>query len=422
MPPPSTLQIGDDLLPCPATPPRSQPPRTRDNQKVIPRTGAHFLTPQKRRLGGKKDQVLEIPVQEPSDASPPAKRSKRLLPDAEAHKTFDRWHIVPATFNLVHSGRTVLRGLVLQHPRSEYLVLVLEPIPQVLVHHGLFPVSPSHPRTTVSIDLLEFYHALFERSADAVTALAGALRTHYARRGFQTLDHKGDPIRDPFRRGLGYATQWYDTLRHSIQHCLDAAIDAAHACLAPDPIDTLVDNHDAHALSTPPPVDALTRCARLLSTRCPACFGEAAFGRPFDEGADIHVALDATFSQRHSMHAGDSPHFYEPEFFIPKAQVDECGRRIIAARNKPPRPSCAPKVPAHIVDECEKSYEAADEKKVKTSANRFNDTGVMALICRHDIPIFLANIDTPGEQQKYAIALLEHLFTFLPPNATVAAL
>ncbi|EED84734.1 predicted protein [Postia placenta Mad-698-R] len=246
MPPPSTLQIGDDLLPCPATPPRSQPPRMRDNQKVIPRTGAHFLTPQKRRLGGKKDQVLEIPVQEPSDASPPAKRSKRLLPDAEAHKTFDRWHAL---------------------------------IPKL------------------------------------------------------TLDHKGDPIRDPFRRGLGYATQWYDTLRHSIQHRLDAAIDAAHACLAPDPVDTLVDNHDAHALSTPPPVDALTRCARLLSTRCPACFGGAAFGRSFDEGADIHVALDATFSQCHSMHAGDSPHFYEPEFFIPKAQV--CRDLRSSDRGKP---------------------------------------------------------------------------------------
>ncbi|OSX60413.1 hypothetical protein POSPLADRAFT_1058574 [Postia placenta MAD-698-R-SB12] len=83
----------------------------------------------------------------------------------------------------------------------------------------------------------------------------------------------------------------------------------------------------------------------------------------------------------------------------PQGPVDECGRRIIAARKKPPRPSCAPKVPAHIVDECEKSYKAADEKKVKTT-----------------------NVDTPGEQQKYAIALLEHLFTFLPPNATVAAL
>jgi hypothetical protein len=52
----------------------------------------------------------------------------------------------------------------------------------------------------------------------------------------------------------------------------------------------------------------------------------------------------------------------------------------------------------------------------------FDDTGWMALVCRHDIPLFFANIDTPGEQQKYAVALFEHLFQFLPSNATVAGL
>ncbi|EED85446.1 predicted protein [Postia placenta Mad-698-R] len=279
-------------------------------------------------------------------------------------------NIVPATFNLVHSGRTVLQGLVLQHPRSEYLVLVLE-LRQA-------PLGPDTPL-------------------------------------FGTRIPPGTSTQSP-NSSISPSTLFdiFDV------HCLDAAINATHARLTPDPIDTLVDNHDAHALSTPPPVDALTRCARLLSTRCPACFGGAAFGWSFDEGADIHVALDATFSQRHSMHVDNSPHFYEPEFCIPKAQVDECGWRIIAACKKPLRPSCAPKVPAHIVDECEKLYEAADEKKVKTSANQFDDTGVMALICHHDIPI--ANVDTPGEQQKYAIVLLEHLFTFLPPNATIVAL
>jgi hypothetical protein len=44
----------------------------------------------------------------------------------------------------------------------------------------------------------------------------------------------------------------------------------------------------------------------------------------------------------------------------------------------------------------------------------------MALVCRHDIPVFLANIDTPGEQQKYAVALIKKLFTMIPANATVA--
>ncbi|KAH6910088.1 hypothetical protein BKA70DRAFT_1100641, partial [Coprinopsis sp. MPI-PUGE-AT-0042] len=51
----------------------------------------------------------------------------------------------------------------------------------------------------------------------------------------------------------------------------------------------------------------------------------------------------------------------------------------------------------------------------------YDDTGTMALCCRHDIPILVANIDTPGEQQKYAVALLRVLFSLLPPNATVIA-
>ena len=42
----------------------------------------------------------------------------------------------------------------------------------------------------VSIDLLDFYFALFERSADAITALAGALKSLYQRRGFPILNEK----------------------------------------------------------------------------------------------------------------------------------------------------------------------------------------------------------------------------------------
>lgn len=49
----------------------------------------------------------------------------------------------------------------------------------------------------------------------------------------------------------------------------------------------------------------------------------------------------------------------------------------------------------------------------------FDNTGVMALTCRHDILLFFVNIDTPGKQQKYSIALIEHLFSFLPCKATI---
>lgn len=137
------------------------------------------------------------------------------------------------------------------------------------------------------------------------------------------------------------------------------------------------------------------------------------------QGGDVHVAIDATFSQRHNVAAGDSPWFYEPKYFIPKDVVDNVGARISAARSKPPRASKSA-VPDVALDECEKSYEAANEKKDKSIGTKFDDTGLMALVCRHDIVLFLANIDTAGEQQKYSVALIEHLFSHLPQQATLA--
>ncbi|KAG1796137.1 hypothetical protein EV424DRAFT_1334190 [Suillus variegatus] len=50
---------------------------------------------------------------------------------------------------------------------------------QTLVFYGLFPTAPSQPRMVISVELLAFYHSLFERSCDAVNALASALNTHY---------------------------------------------------------------------------------------------------------------------------------------------------------------------------------------------------------------------------------------------------
>ncbi|KAG1903602.1 uncharacterized protein F5891DRAFT_914249, partial [Suillus fuscotomentosus] len=61
-------------------------------------------------------------------------------------------------------------------------------LPQVLLHHGLFPTAPSQPRMAVSIKLLSFYRALFERSCDAINALASALKMHYCHRGFVMTD------------------------------------------------------------------------------------------------------------------------------------------------------------------------------------------------------------------------------------------
>ncbi|KAF9258459.1 hypothetical protein L218DRAFT_877165, partial [Marasmius fiardii PR-910] len=60
-------------------------------------------------------------------------------------------------------------------------------LPQTLVQHSFFPASPSQPRVAFSISLLDLYHALREKSCDAVTALAGALDKVYKHHGFGLL-------------------------------------------------------------------------------------------------------------------------------------------------------------------------------------------------------------------------------------------
>ena len=132
--------------------------------------------------------------------------------------------------------------------------------------------------------------------------------------------------------------------------------------------------------------------------------------------------MDGNFHQRHRKTAGDCPWFYEPKYFISKAEVDSVGQHIDNLRKRPTRERRREGMSDQAIDSCLKSHEAADGTREKENPDVFDDTGLMALTCRHDIPIFYANIDTPGEQQKYAIALLKHLFGLLPPNATVSAL
>lgn len=137
-------------------------------------------------------------------------------------------------------------------------------------------------------------------------------------------------------------------------------------------------------------------------------------------GGNCHLATDCNFHQRHLRKAGDGTYFYNPEYFLTKEAVDAAGKRIEKACRKAPN-AYKSQVPDTAVDQCEDSHTAANANKVKTG-EPFDDKRLGALVCRHDIPLFFVNIDTPGKQQKYAVALIGHLFTLLPTNASVVVL
>lgn len=220
--------------------------------------------------------------------------------------------------------------------------------------------------------------------------------------------------------------QWFDILQIEVERQLESLLQQCRDRVAEFktsfPASKIISDRQQPPEQAPsPPVLHRNRCSPLLVQRCPACFGGVLYGKPTDDGGDIHIMTDGNFHHRHRRSAGDCPRFYNPTYFLPKDFVDEVGRRIDSQHKRPPK---ARKliVPDEAIDLCENAYEAADGKKQKAAMDSFDDMGVMALICRHDIPLFFANIDSPGEQQKYSVALLQHLFSLLPPQATVVAL
>ncbi|KAF7341610.1 hypothetical protein MSAN_02058400 [Mycena sanguinolenta] len=182
----------------------------------------------------------------------------------------------------------------------------------------------------------------------------------------------------------------------------------------------------------PPP---RTRPSDYLLSRCPACFG----GLEHDpsQKVDIDVCLDACFNLKRRRKKGgqDPPRTHPGTHFVPEETAEKMDEHVDGVR--PAKNSQAKqarvedeadgfegdmKVPRSVLDECESSFKAADEKREKASTQFFDDTGIMALLCRHDRVLWLVNMRTPGEKQYYALALLETLFQHLPSNIQVGVL
>ncbi|KAJ7850971.1 hypothetical protein B0H13DRAFT_2360391 [Mycena leptocephala] len=135
-------------------------------------------------------------------------------------------------------------------------------------------------------------------------------------------------------------------------------------------------------------------------------------------GGDVQFGADGCFSYRHLRKAGDGPISYDPSFFIPKHKVDAVGKRLEAAKKRPAA-KVKPAMLQEVIDACQELWDAANEKKRKADPKRHNASGIFVMTCRHGQVIFLCNIDTPGEQQRYIIAMLEEVAGLLPSHATM---
>ncbi|KAG2030262.1 hypothetical protein BDR03DRAFT_936700 [Suillus americanus] len=67
-------------------------------------------------------------------------------------------------------------------------------------------------------------------------------------------------------------------------------------------------------------------------------------------------------------------------------------------------------------------YEEGMRVPVSASTCFFTDTGLMALLCRHNCVLWVVNLTSAGEKQHYALALLDRLSKHLPAQMMIGLL
>ncbi|KIJ32785.1 hypothetical protein M422DRAFT_84138, partial [Sphaerobolus stellatus SS14] len=128
--------------------------------------------------------------------------------------------------------------------------------------------------------------------------------------------------------------------------------------------------------------------SRYLQTACPACFGGAK-PKLLRSKAHVLVCLDANFTQKCVQGKYDDPKVPHPRsHFLPEEDL-KCMESLvegIRTSNKSGKLELKTLMkgllPEEVLDECEKSFIAAQEKIAKASSKHFADTGLMGLLCR----------------------------------------
>jgi hypothetical protein len=140
------------------------------------------------------------------------------------------------------------------------------------------------------------------------------------------------------------------------------------------------------------------------------------------------VNMDANFQHRHHKHVGADPPLLQgsDQFgWLSDSEVEDTRLEVEAAKSASTpssRPRLSSTIPVKVLDDCEGSYKAAQEKMVELDASAYDSKGIMALTCPHDVPIFVVDVKTKGEPRYLAVALLKNLAAMLPGNATIGVM
>ncbi|KAG1777885.1 hypothetical protein EV702DRAFT_1179147 [Suillus placidus] len=287
------------------------------------------------------------------------------------------------------------------------------PVPLQLLHRGLFPCAPLAPSLAVDLHILEFVRLLFICQAPNQTAWCDAVETFLDGMGYKLSCKNNLCCR------FSNTFHWYRVL----------------SILARNHISTVITNVRRGQARIP----LINQPSEYLCSHCLLCFGgNACHGADACSIPDVIVCIDACFTQKCSTNprsaSSINPPNLTPTFFLSNDNVKAMEDFVKSCRGERRRTRASRAeeeedhyeegmhVPVSVLNGCRESFVAADKMCEKASTRFFTDTGLMALLCRHDRVLWLVNLTSAGEKQHYVLTLWDQFFKHLPPQMTVGLL
>ncbi|KAH9823894.1 hypothetical protein DFH28DRAFT_1161825, partial [Melampsora americana] len=242
-----------------------------------------------------------------------------------------------------------------------------EPDQVRLIWEGYIGGTPTYPQTAFSLRLLRFFDILWKFCSIRYQPFMEALEEYLnAANPIITRENSNEPRnwRRPFTAAV-------DAYRHMLRLESELAIRAMKL----NSIDKLAAN-------------------------CPRCFGEH-YPNHRKEEPDFIVCMDGNFQQRRHLLASCEPAglpHTNPALFIHPSQVEAWN----------PRGQWITEGDGND-DVCTSMHTAADDTRGATTWQGCDDTGLLAMVCRHDHLLAFVNIVQSGEKAYFSHAMIDWL-------------
>ncbi|KAJ7598253.1 hypothetical protein C8J56DRAFT_1039067 [Mycena floridula] len=291
-------------------------------------------------------------------------------------------------------------------------------IPVQLLQRGYFACSPKMPTLAVDINMLDFLNKLFVHVVPNQRAWAGSVEDFLRTQNYQ-LD--SPPLSAVY--SCTSMVHNFDLVFFKIQRTIEYTVMMKSRWAAMDQQlgmtiqgQAIISEKDVHfALEELDKLEEHQTCSEM----------------------DAIVCLDGNFTQKRcNGKSGDNsnnfPRTHPQTVFVPEEEVKLMAAEVEALCPEQPHQMESTdeadgyegnvRVPRSVLKGCKESFTAADECRTKASTQFFTDTGLMALLCRHDRVLWLVNMTTAGERQYFALVLFRMLFRNLPSWVIIGGL